>query len=228
MKYLCYEKMAEKQSFCDVFFFAWCTSVGFQTLYLFVSCFKNAYTTWLDCKVMERRHDVFHNILFFPDRRLVCRDFFSQFGCRVKKCRNAHYKTSLSELLDVLNNAKKSLDICMFTISCHELANAALELHKLDIAVRIITNEEHESLSGSQIERFQREGIQVRHDKTSYYMHHKFVIVDNVTLITGSFNWTRQAVVGNRENVLVTNNDEIVQPYIQEFKKLWEMYNPRN
>ena len=155
MKYLCYEKMAEKQSFCDVFFFAWCTSVGFQTLYLFVSCFKNAYTTWLDCKVMERRHDVFHNILFFPDRRLVCRDFFSQFGCRVKKCRNAHYKTS-------------------------------------------------------------------------YYMHHKFVIVDNVTLITGSFNWTRQAVVGNRENVLVTNNDEIVQPYIQEFKKLWEMYNPRN
>ena len=102
-----------------------------------------------------------------------------------------------------------------------------MKLHEAGIAVRIITNEEHESLSGSQIERFQREGIPVRHDKTSFYMHHKFVIVDGSVLITGSFNWTRQAVLGNRENVLVTNNAEIVRPYVKEFEKLWELYRPR-
>jgi cardiolipin hydrolase len=99
-------------------------------------------------------------------------------------------------------------------------------LHETGIAVRIITNEEHEALSGSQIERFQREGIQVRHDKTSFYMHHKFVVVDGSVLITGSFNWTRQAVTGNRENVLVTNNLEIVGPYVEEYEKLWELYKP--
>lgn len=212
----------------SVFIFTWCTSVVFQTIYLFSRCFKDSYNNWIDSKLEQRSRSVFHKVLFFPDNRLVCRDYFSKLGCHVKKCRNAHYKTSLSELLQFINHAKKTLDVCMFTISCHELANAALELHKLKITVRIITNEEQESLVGSQIERFQCEGIQVRHDTSSFYMHHKFVVVDSATLITGSFNWTRQAVTGNRENVLVTNDKEIVQPYLQEFEKLWEMYNPRN
>ncbi len=210
----------------ELLLLTWSTSVVFQTVYLFSKCFKGCYKTWSGSNQTLNQPKVFHKVLFFPDNRLVCRDFFSPEGCHFTKCRNAHYKTSLGELLDFLNNATSSLDICVFTISCHELANAALKLHETGIAVRIITNEEHEALSGSQIERFQREGIQVRHDKTSFYMHHKFVIVDGSVLITGSFNWTRQAVTGNRENVLVTNNPEIVGPYVQEFKKLWELYKP--
>lgn len=210
----------------ELFLLTWSTSVVFQTVYLFSKCFKGCYNTWSESKEERNRLKVFHKVLFFPDNRLICRNFFSSEGCHYTKCRNAHYKTSLGELLEFLNEAKRSLDICMFTISCHELANAALKLHALGIAVRIITNEEHESLSGSQIERFQRDGIQVRDDKTSFFMHHKFVIVDGSLLITGSFNWTRQAVTGNRENVLVTNNGEIVEPYVKEFEKLWELYRP--
>ena len=210
----------------ELLLLTWSTSVVFQTVYLFSKCFKSCYNTWSGSNPTLNRPKVFHKVLFFPDNRLVCRDFFSPEGCHFTKCRNAHYKTSLGELLDFLNNATRSLDICVFTISCHELANAALKLHETGIAVRIITNEEHEALSGSQIERFQREGIQVRHDKTSFYMHHKFVVVDGSVLITGSFNWTRQAVTGNRENVLVTNNLEIVGPYVEEYKKLWELYKP--
>ena len=193
---------------------------------MFSKCFRSCYNTWSGSEKAPSQPKVFHQVLFFPDSRLICRDFFSPEGCHLAKCRNAHYKTALAKLLDFLNDATKSLDICVFTISCHELANAALKLHKTGIPVRIITNEEHEALSGSQIERFQREGIIVRHDKTSFYMHHKFVLVDGTVLITGSFNWTRQAVMGNRENVLITNNAEIVGPYVDEFEKLWELYKP--
>ena len=210
----------------ELFLFTWSTSVVFQTVYLFSKCLKSCCSTWSGSKQAIQHPKVFHKVLFFPDSRLICRDFFSPQGCHFTKCRNAHYRTSLGELLDFLNNAKTHLDICVLTISCHELANAALKLHENGLAVRIITNEEHESLSGSQIERFQREGIQVRHDKTSFYMHHKFVVVDGSLLITGSFNWTRQAVIGNRENVLVTNNPEIVGPYVLEYEKLWKLYKP--
>ena len=206
--------------------YTWSTSVVFQTIYLFSKCFKSFYNTWSGPKQAFNPLKVFHKVLFFPDNKLICHNFFSSKGCHFKTCRNAHYKTSLGELLDFLNDAKMSLDICVFTISCHELANAALKLHETGVAVRVITNEEHEALTGSQIERFQSEGIQVRHDKTSFYMHHKFVIVDGSVLITGSFNWTRQAVMGNRENVLVTNNPEIVGPYLAEYEKLWKSYKP--
>jgi cardiolipin hydrolase len=33
-------------------------------------------------------------------------------------------------------------------------------------------------------------------DKSEFHMHHKFCVVDGETLLNGSFNWTRQAVVG--------------------------------
>jgi len=56
-------------------------------------------------------------------------------------------------------------------------------------------------------------------------MHHKFVIIDNNILISGSINWTKSAFFGNFENVLVTNESAIVQPFINEFERIWRMLN---
>ena len=70
-------------------------------------------------------------------------------------------------------------------------------------------------------------GIQVRYGWTSYLMHHKFAILDHWLLINGSFNWTRQAITGNNENVLITDNPGLVSPYKEEFEKLWDMFDPK-
>lgn len=59
-------------------------------------------------------------------------------------------------------------------------------------------------------------------------MHHKFAIVDGRTLITGSLNWTTQAIQNNRENVLVLEDAEYVKPFLEEFERIWEEYNPSN
>lgn len=59
-------------------------------------------------------------------------------------------------------------------------------------------------------------------------MHHKFAIVDGRTLITGSLNWTTQAIQNNRENVLVLEDAEYVKPFLEEFERVWEEYNPSN
>ena len=50
--------------------------------------------------------------------------------------------------------------------------------------------------------------------------------VQKLSLISGSFNWTMTAAMGNRENVLVTNHRETVSKYIQEFDRLWIEYAP--
>ncbi|KYO30780.1 mitochondrial cardiolipin hydrolase [Alligator mississippiensis] len=71
-------------------------------------------------------------------------------------------------------------------------------------------------------------GIQVRHDQESGYMHHKFAIVDQKMLITGSLNWTTQAIQSNRENVLIVEDAEYVKPFLAEFERIWEEYNPAN
>lgn len=55
-------------------------------------------------------------------------------------------------------------------------------------------------------------------------MHHKFAVVDGQRLITGSLNWTLTAVQSNLENILITEERDLVQPFIEEFHRLW-MYN---
>jgi len=71
-------------------------------------------------------------------------------------------------------------------------------------------------------------GIAVRTDNSSYLMHHKFVIVDGRVLLSGSFNWTRQAISGNQENLLALSNRRIVRLYGREFEKLWRQFDPKN
>ena len=51
-------------------------------------------------------------------------------------------------------------------------------------------------------------------------VHHKFFIIDNNTVITGSYNWTYYAENRNWENVVVLSETEIVKGYIEEFEKI--------
>jgi len=52
-------------------------------------------------------------------------------------------------------------------------------------------------------------------------MHHKFVLIDDRMVAFGSFNWTSQAVTGNNESVLMTEDPTIVRPFIGEFQRIW-------
>ncbi|NXC74545.1 PLD6 hydrolase, partial [Anhinga anhinga] len=136
--------------------------------------------------------------------------------------------SSLSRLLRHLLSARRSLDICLFAFSCPQLGRAVQLLHRRGVRVRVVTDAQYMGLQGSQIGLLRHAGIQVRHDQENGYMHHKFAIVDGRMLITGSLNWTTQAIQNNRENVLVMEDAEYVKPFLDEFEKIWEEYNPIN
>ncbi|XP_038048677.1 mitochondrial cardiolipin hydrolase-like [Patiria miniata] len=174
-----------------------------------------------------RSLDVFHQVLFFPDKERACPDFFlSERGCGRPKCPFSHKVTNFSRMVGHILKAKQSLDICMYTITNNDLAELVVKLHERGLVVRIITDDEAMNMSGTFIGKFRRAGIQVRRDYSSYLMHHKFVVIDGTTLINGSFNWTCHAVNSNNENVLITNNPEIVEPFIAEYERLWEVFDP--
>ena len=48
-------------------------------------------------------------------------------------------------------------------------------------------------------------------------MHHKFVIIDDSTVITGSFNWTYYGYAHHSENVIILNNEKVVENFVDEF-----------
>ncbi|XP_015497883.1 mitochondrial cardiolipin hydrolase, partial [Parus major] len=136
--------------------------------------------------------------------------------------------TALSRLVRRLLSARRSLDLCVFAFSCPQLARTVQVLHHRGVRVRLVTDAQYMGMHGSQIGRLRHAGIQVRHDQHSGYMHHKFAIVDRRMLITGSLNWTTQAIQSNRENVLVVEDAEYVKAFQDEFERIWEEYNPAN
>jgi phosphatidylserine/phosphatidylglycerophosphate/cardiolipin synthase-like enzyme len=125
-----------------------------------------------------------------------------------------------------LKSAKSELKICMFTISDDPIAEAIDECHSKGINVRIITDDGKIFDKGSDILPLNKKGISVRIDTDRSLMHHKFVIIDNIKLLTGSYNWTRTGADVNNENMLVTTNNRIVRAYKKEFNRLWLEMSP--
>ena len=80
---------------------------------------------------------------------------------------------------------------------------------------------------GSDVARLRRAGVAVRFDQSPDHMHHKFAVFDRRLLATGSYNWTRSAARNNHENIAITDDPRLVEPYRDEFDRLWELFAPR-
>jgi competence ComEA-like helix-hairpin-helix protein len=52
-------------------------------------------------------------------------------------------------------------------------------------------------------------------------LHHKFGVIDQQTVITGSHNWSKAANHGNDETVLIVENPTIAAHYVREFNRLY-------
>ncbi len=65
------------------------------------------------------------------------------------------------------------------------------------------------------------QGIDVKLDMKKGLMHHKVFIIDNETVITGSFNPTYNADKNNDENILIIHNKGLALKYLQEFDEVF-------
>ena len=127
----------------------------------------------------------------------------------------------VNHIIDLINEAYTQLDICVFTISDDRISRAIVEAMKNGVEIRIISDNFKVEDTGSDIEDLSRVGIPVKLDTTDNHMHHKFMIVDNKIVLTGSYNWTRSAALYNQENILSMDDEEVVSKFSNEFEKLW-------
>jgi cardiolipin hydrolase len=120
--------------------------------------------------------------------------------------------------------ARKTADVCVFTITDDRISTALLDAHRRGVAVRLITDNDKALDLGSDIEAFRQAGVPLRLDRTMYHMHHKFALFDGALLLTGSYNWTRGAAEQNLENFIVTGDRSLVAAFSRTFARLWETF----
>jgi phosphatidylserine/phosphatidylglycerophosphate/cardiolipin synthase-like enzyme len=124
-------------------------------------------------------------------------------------------------IINQLERASRSIDICVFTITDNRIADAIRDAFVRGIAVRVISDNDKSLDPGSDIERLKGLGIPVRIDQTQHHMHHKYAVFDQKTTLTGSYNWTRSADKHNDENFVITSDPTINRAYSGHFDRLW-------
>lgn len=128
----------------------------------------------------------------------------------------------LGRIVSRLNSARRTADICVFTITDDRIANAILAAHKRGVKVRIVTDNDKAFDEGSDVPRLQAAGIPLLVDQTPFHMHHKFALFDRSRLINGSYNWTRSAAANNEENITDTGDPALLASFQREFDSLWD------
>jgi cardiolipin hydrolase len=57
-------------------------------------------------------------------------------------------------------------------------------------------------------------------------MHHKFMIIDNTSLMTGSYNFTNDSEFRNYDAAIFINDSALLQSFTAEFTRLWSLASP--
>ena len=143
----------------------------------------------------------------------------------VQECHFFPNKDNEAKVANMLRTAKKTLDIAIFALTNDALGAAIVECFTRGVLIRIIADDECAKFQGGEIYKLAQMGIPTKTDNSfRFHMHHKFAVIDKSVVVTGSFNWTSQAVKFNQENILFYECKEIALDYTNAYNDLWEQF----
>lgn len=128
------------------------------------------------------------------------------------------------KIVQEINAAQESIYFLAFSFTADPLAEAIIARAQNGITVAGVMEEtQAESNIGGDYKLFITSGINVRLDGNPRNMHHKVIIIDKQTVITGSYNFSTSAESRNDENIVVIDDEGLAAEYLAEFEKLYGM-----
>lgn len=144
-------------------------------------------------------------------------------------------------IIDAMRRASKRIDVAVAHFNSDRIAKALIALHKErngnadpadDLEIRVLVDLGEYSDKKSRATDLEAGGLTVRYKiyslafshAFSALMHHKFMIIDDKELLTGSYNWSDTAEYTNYENLLHYHKrgvKTVIADFQGEFNKLW-------
>jgi len=120
-----------------------------------------------------------------------------------------------------VRKARKSIYFMAFSFTSDPIGEAMIEQSKKGVSVSGIFEKRGSNTRESEYVKFLTEGIPVKLDRNRKNLHHKVIIIDEEIVITGSYNFSRNASKKNDENILIIENQEIAKKFLAEFRHLY-------
>ena len=149
----------------------------------------------------------------------------------------------LNLLAKQLKATRQHIDMALFVFSAQQLTNVLREQIKEGVEIRLVADPGFASRPFSEVldllgvslpDRACKveagnlpldqglKGIGTPRLARGDKLHHKFAVIDNKTVITGSFNWSPSAAHTNDETLLVVHSAQLAKHFTREMDRLWD------
>jgi phosphatidylserine/phosphatidylglycerophosphate/cardiolipin synthase-like enzyme len=113
------------------------------------------------------------------------------------------------------------IDMCRqaYSFTSAPIAKALVKAHERGVKVEAILDKSQKTDQYKSSTFLAHAGVPTYIDAQHAIAHNKIVIIDQLTVITGSFNFTKAAELNNAENLLVIRSGELATIYTRNWSK---------
>lgn len=142
--------------------------------------------------------------------------YFNDPGSRVG---NIWTSDALDVMVDLIDNAKVSLDFAVMGFSHERVVEAIVDAHDRGVVVRMVGDAGHNYNHG--YDRMRERHIPMVTGNLSHIMHDKFMIVDDRFVFGGTANWSPTDLEHNSNNFFVLDSPYVADDFQDEFNQMW-------
>ncbi|MAU09951.1 MAG: hypothetical protein CL607_09040 [Anaerolineaceae bacterium] len=126
----------------------------------------------------------------------------------------------MDHILREVFKAQSQIRFMAFSFTRDDLGRALVARANSGVVVEGIFETTGSSTQYSEMKRLICANIPVMRDGNNGILHHKVIIIDDTTVITGSFNFSNNAVRNNDENLLIMRDPDLAALFIEEYNRL--------
>lgn len=123
-------------------------------------------------------------------------------------------------IIDTINTADTSIKFMAFSFTLEEVSGALLEKAEDGVDVEGVFELIGADTSSSRLRQLRCAGLDARIDGNPYRLHHKVFIIDDTTVIFGSFNFSASASDTNDENLVIISDPDLAGQFAAEYNRV--------
>ena len=132
---------------------------------------------------------------------------------------------ALTRMLQLIDNASSSIEIAMFTFTHPALVEALIKAKNRGVNITLVIDfHSKNGVSKVAIDKLKKEKIAILSNLSIKLCHHKYIFIDNQTLVCGSANWTKSAFKKNYDCFLILYNlDQSQKKFMKKLGKTLQL-----
>ncbi len=118
-----------------------------------------------------------------------------------------------------LNKATNEILVQAYSFTSQPIAKALVDAHKRGVRTEIIFDKSQRGAKYKAADFTAHMGVPTYIDYTHAIAHNKVMVIDQETVIPGSFNFTKAAEERNAENILIIKSRDLAKEYLANWEK---------